>query len=335
MRCSMHLLPAVALLDLVVAGGASAAFAVSHANGHVAQQQPPPDSCHVHGQYPFNMPDRHCTPGAEPGRHAGDDPKDDLPPGYSSSIRSSTSVTEPEKLASIRAYGFDRRPSAYEYDHLISLELGGAANDSRNLWPEPGASANRKEKEENYLHARVRRTHVACRAQRIIALDWVSFYKQNLKPKPPPPPGPPDEASCTPARSARRQGRPATPAPAHRWCVAERQTVATAGIAGRAVVVWTDLPAARGPGLRPLFTRFGTHALRERFAGSKDSYSERMRRTPAAENAVEPVAVTRRSFRRSAACWRLADCASDDVPGRSNRGCSVVVRSPNSGSRRC
>ena len=40
-----------------------------------------------------------------------------------SRIRPSTSVTGPEKLASVRAYGFYQGPGAYEYDHLISLEL--------------------------------------------------------------------------------------------------------------------------------------------------------------------------------------------------------------------
>jgi hypothetical protein len=93
-------------------------------------------------------------------------------------------VTGPEKLASIRAYGLYGAPRAYEYDHLISLELGGAANDSRNLWPEPGASPNLKDKVENYLHTRVCDGRMSlARAQRIIALSWVSFYNQNIKPK--------------------------------------------------------------------------------------------------------------------------------------------------------
>jgi hypothetical protein len=35
-------------------------------------------------------------------------------------------------------YGYsDTRSSSYEEDHLISLELGGAPADARNLWPEP------------------------------------------------------------------------------------------------------------------------------------------------------------------------------------------------------
>jgi hypothetical protein len=87
----------------------------------------------------------------------------------------------------MRAYGFHQAPGSYEYDHLISLELGGAANDRRNLWPENGESPNLKDRVENDLHARVcdgRMTLAS--AQRIIALSWISYYNQNLKPKPTP-----------------------------------------------------------------------------------------------------------------------------------------------------
>jgi hypothetical protein len=186
-----YLLPLVTALMLVFAGEASA-FAVSHASSHVVQPQRSFGSCNVRGHYPFTMPDLHCTPGAlNPAVSQATIHSTICRPGYSSSIRPSTSVTGPEKLASIDAYGFFQGPGAYEYDHLISLELGGAANDSRNLWPENGASPNLKDKVESYLHARVCDGRVLlARAQRIIALDWVSFYNQNVKPKPPPPPHP-------------------------------------------------------------------------------------------------------------------------------------------------
>ena len=194
-----YVVPLVALLALVSAGGASA-FVISHASSHVVQPQPPPSSCHVRGQYPFNMPDPHCTPGAlNPAVPQATIRMTICRPGYSSSIRPSTSVTEPEKLASIRAYGFHQAAGSYEYDHLISLELGGAANDSRNLWPETGASPNLKDKVENYLHARVCDGRMLlASAQRIVALEWVPFYDQNLKPKPKPPTPPKPPATTTP-----------------------------------------------------------------------------------------------------------------------------------------
>ena len=111
------------------------------------QRQPPRGSCHVRGHDPFNTPDPRCTPGAlNPAVTQTTIRQTICRSGYSSSIRPSTSVTGPEKLASMRAYGFHQGPGAYEYDHLISLEMGGAANDSRNLWPENGGSPNLKDK---------------------------------------------------------------------------------------------------------------------------------------------------------------------------------------------
>jgi hypothetical protein len=125
-------------LVALVAGGASA-FVVSHVSTNVVQPQPPPSSCHVRGKSPFNMPDLHCTPGAlNPAVTQATIRKAICRSGYSSRIRLSASVTGAEKLASMRAYGFRQPARDYEYDHLISLELGRAANDRRNLWPEPG-----------------------------------------------------------------------------------------------------------------------------------------------------------------------------------------------------
>jgi len=36
----------------------------------------------------------------------------------------------------MQAYGFIDSPGNYELDHLIPLELGGAPEDVKNLWPE-------------------------------------------------------------------------------------------------------------------------------------------------------------------------------------------------------
>lgn len=150
-RCSKYAVPLTAVLVLVIASAASA-FVISHASSRVVQKQPMPGSCHVRGHYPFTMPDLHCTPGAlNPAVTQATIRTTICRPGYSGSIRPPTAVTEREKLASIRAYGFHQAAGSYEYDHLISLELGGAANDPRNLWPENGASPNLKDKLENYL----------------------------------------------------------------------------------------------------------------------------------------------------------------------------------------
>ena len=207
MRCWKYVTPVVAAFALGIAGGASA-FIVSHASSHVVQPQPPPGSCHVRSHYPFSMPDPHCTPGAlNPAVTQATIHQTICRRGYSGSIRPSTSVTGPEKLASIRAYGFHQPAGSYEYDHLISLELGGAVNDSRNLWPENGASPNLKDKVEDYLHARVCDGRMLLApAQRIVALDWVSFYNQNVKPQPKAPPPPPSSPPPPPSTSPPDEG---------------------------------------------------------------------------------------------------------------------------------
>jgi hypothetical protein len=58
--------------------------------------------------------------------------------GWTATIRPSSSYTTALKIKQIVQYGYsDTRTSSYEEDHLISLELGGAPADPRNLWPEP------------------------------------------------------------------------------------------------------------------------------------------------------------------------------------------------------
>ncbi len=77
------------------------------------------------------------------------------------------------------AYGDTRPIGDYEYDHLVSLELGGATNDARNLWPEPGASPNPKDSVENALHREVcDGTLTLATAQREIATNWLALVKR-------------------------------------------------------------------------------------------------------------------------------------------------------------
>jgi hypothetical protein len=57
--------------------------------------------------------------------------------GWTRTIRPSQDYTKALKRDQIRAFGYvDRRLGAYEEDHLIPLDLGGAPYDPRNLWPE-------------------------------------------------------------------------------------------------------------------------------------------------------------------------------------------------------
>ncbi len=98
--------------------------------------------------------------------------------GYTSRIRPPTSYTDPLKLVSMKAYGLGTDTSAYEFDHLISLKLGGAPSDIRNLWPESHHSPSfsyRKDGLENSLNAKVcNRTISLATAQRRI-VNWTRF----------------------------------------------------------------------------------------------------------------------------------------------------------------
>jgi hypothetical protein len=74
------------------------------------------------------------------------------------------------------AYGDTGSPSDYEYDHFVPLELGGAVNDPRNLWPEPGASPNPKDAVEDELNHRVCDGQMTlARAQHAIAANWTAL----------------------------------------------------------------------------------------------------------------------------------------------------------------
>ena len=63
----------------------------------------------------------------------------------------------------------------------MPLELGGAPNDPRNLWPESGATPNPKDGLENRLHLLVCAGSLRLStAQRLIARDWVGLYRQTF-----------------------------------------------------------------------------------------------------------------------------------------------------------
>ena len=151
---------------------------ISTTSGHQVQPQPAPGTCHATGHGTLVMPDPHCTPGAlNPAVTQATIDQTICVPGYTKTIRPSESITEPEKLESMAAYGYsDRPPSDFEYDHLVSLELGGAVNDPRNLWPESGASPNPKDSVENALHRMVCDGQMPlAQAQHIIATDWLGW----------------------------------------------------------------------------------------------------------------------------------------------------------------
>jgi hypothetical protein len=155
----------------------------SAASPHVVQRQPPPRSCHASGTGLFSLPDPRCTPGAvNPAVTQADIGRTICRSGWAESVRPPEWVTEDEKRASLRAYGDTKPLHDYEYDHLVPLELGGALNDPRNLWPEPGASPNPKDSLEDRLNALVCDGELSLAAARLaIARNWVTAYRRYVR----------------------------------------------------------------------------------------------------------------------------------------------------------
>jgi hypothetical protein len=75
--------------------------------------------------------------------------------GWTRTIRPPTSYTSALKVEQMREYGLVGDQADYQEDHLISLELGGHPTDRRNLWPEPLPRAERVDRIENELNAKV------------------------------------------------------------------------------------------------------------------------------------------------------------------------------------
>ncbi len=105
--------------------------------------------------------------------------------GFTKTIRPPSSYTtalKERQLASGYTYRGDTSTSDYEEDHLISLELGGAPSDPRNLWPEPYAAtdgARVKDRVENKLHDLVCSGALGLSAaQHAIAGNWWEAYQR-------------------------------------------------------------------------------------------------------------------------------------------------------------
>jgi hypothetical protein len=75
--------------------------------------------------------------------------------GWTATIRPPVEYTDALKRKQMRAYGEIGPPSAYQEDHLVSLELGGDPTDPRNLWPEPYPRASAIDQIENELNGKV------------------------------------------------------------------------------------------------------------------------------------------------------------------------------------
>lgn len=107
--------------------------------------------------------------------------------GYTAKVRPPASYTGVLKRQQIVAYGYaDIKLADYEEDHLISLEIGGAPRDPKNLWPEPytvklsdgrSVGAHVKDLIENKLHTLVCIHDITlAAAQHEEATDWITAW---------------------------------------------------------------------------------------------------------------------------------------------------------------
>lgn len=99
-----------------------------------------PGQCHVRGSGLLVEPDLSCTPGATDPAVTSADVKSTICDSawyrQAEAKRPPVTVTEGWKRDLLTAYGLPEPMGAYELDHLVPLELGGAAADERNVWPE-------------------------------------------------------------------------------------------------------------------------------------------------------------------------------------------------------
>jgi hypothetical protein len=120
------------------------------------------------------LPDPACTPGAvDPAVTQANVASTICRSGYTATIRPPASDTGRWKIRTYLYYDLSTTTSG-EYDHLVPLELGGA-NATSNLWIQPGAIPNPKDKVENRLHDKVCAGQLTlAAAQQAIAADWTT-----------------------------------------------------------------------------------------------------------------------------------------------------------------
>jgi hypothetical protein len=80
---------------------------------------------------------------------------------------------------------FGTASSAYEEDHLISLQLGGNPTDPKNLWPEPYAGNNARKKDvvESALKRLVCAGTLKLADAQKAVLNWPAAYKKYVTAK--------------------------------------------------------------------------------------------------------------------------------------------------------
>ncbi len=160
-------------LPVVLACAALAVFAATIA---IARHSRPGGRPPVASANRRDVPDPSLTPGLADSRTR----QDLCPPAAGSGP---ARVSRQMALAVFRAHGIPApRPRAYELDHLVPPELGGATA-RENLWPQPykGLVWNAGAKdalEDRLLDAMCSGEVSLSAAQRALAADWVAAYRK-------------------------------------------------------------------------------------------------------------------------------------------------------------
>ncbi len=175
------LIPLLAVLIFTPSGSTVATPAV-------AQQATPAAS-------PPTLPNPAFHPGAtNPGGTQGNIASTICVPGFTKTIRPPQAYTARLKREQLANENLPGGPADYEEDHLISLELGGAPADPRNLWPQPwerrgskfatpGTGAETKDHIENYTKKLVCSGQMSLAdAQQGIAANWLSLWEAEGRP---------------------------------------------------------------------------------------------------------------------------------------------------------
>lgn len=187
MRRTFALVAATAVSLLVpsaafAAGPAPIKFTYSStASNTTVQPFPAKGACHVHYIGVDPLPDPKCTPGAlNPAVTQATLATTICKSGYTALIRPSTTITNKEKTASLASYSLTYKVTT-ELDHFVPLELGGASNSAKNLWPEPNDkpkatnTTNGKDGVETSLKTAVCAHKVTlAAAQQAIATNWTT-----------------------------------------------------------------------------------------------------------------------------------------------------------------
>ena len=98
-------------------------------------------------------------------------------------LRACVSTATKEQVYAEYGVSYPQASGAYEVDHFIPLEIGGA-NDITNLWLEPATPTpgfHQKDQFENFEHDEVCHGVIsAAEAQRRMVSDWYFYWQQEV-----------------------------------------------------------------------------------------------------------------------------------------------------------